>query len=387
MGQTDAGSPSMPRPLTRLSGVTPDQASVDQAAKLVSSWRRPVAILGPDISRAGAADTIPALLARLNPAVLLGFQARGLIREDDPRFAGVFMALPGPNVLANRVLSEADGVLLIGVDGLSVTGNWNTELTLPTCEFTASSEFETVSPKPTVRVDGDLTSSLSAFVTALHPKKETGFPTDRVAAIRNEVIGDFFARPPNARLTVQDAILIARELLPEDGILVAETGIFILMLDHLWPVTRPDTFFGSGGGRTMGLTVPAALGAKLARPDTPVIGIGGDGSMLMRLGELETFARTGTAVPLLIINDQAHGTIRSRQKTRGLEPYALQFAPVDYAAIAQASGLRGVTVNDPETLRHELTAALCADIATLIDVRVDPQPYQDSFGPTMGVLR
>ena len=107
----------------------------------------------------------------------------------------------------------------------------------------------------------------------------------------------------------------------------------------------------------------------------------------MRLGELETFARTGTAVPLLIINDQAHGTIRYRQKTRGLEPYSLQFAPVDYAAIAQASGLRGVTVNDPETLRHELTAALCADIATLIDVRVDPQPYQDSFGPTMGVLR
>ena len=158
------------------------------------------------------------------------------------------------------------------------------------------------------------------------------------------------------------------------------------MLDHLWPVTRQNTFFGSGGGRTMGQTIPAALGAKLARPETPVIGIGGDGSLLMRLGELETFARTGAAVPLIIINDRAHGTIRSRQKIRGFSPYSLQFTPVDYAAIARASGLRGATVNDPETLRRELAAALVADTATLIDVRVDPQPYQDSFGPTLGVL-
>ena len=308
-----------------------------------------------------------------------------MVREDDPRFAGVFMAFPGPNILANRILAEADGALLIGVDGLSVEGTWDTALGVPTCELAAQPDFEIVSPA-TVRVDGDLAASLPALTAALPPRTDEGYPTERVAAIRADILARCFARPPEARLAAQDAVEIARELLPEDGIMVSETGVFIVMLDHLWPVTRPDTFFGSGGARTMGLTVPAALGAKLARPDTPVLGIGGDGSLLMRLGELETFARTGAAVPLVIINDQAHGTIRSRQKTRGLDPYSLQFAPVDYAAIARASGLRGATVYDPETLRRELAAALAADVATLIDVRVDPQPYQDSFGPTVGVL-
>ena len=383
--QADAGSGPTGRPEPRLGGPAPDGAAIARAARLVGGWRRPAVILGPDIALAGASGAVRALIDRMRPAVLHGFHARGMIPEDDPRFAGVFMAFPGPNILANRILAEADGALLIGVDGLSVEGRWDTALGVPTCELAARPDFEIVSPAA-VRVDGDLAASLPALTAALPAQTGEGFPTERVAAIRADILARCFARPPDARLAAQDAVQIARELLPEDGIMVSETGVFIVMLDHLWPVTRPDTFFGSGGGRTMGLTVPAALGAKLARPETPVLGIGGDGSLLMRLGELETFARTGAAVPLVIINDQAHGTIRSRQKTRGLDPYSLQFAPVDYAAIARASGLRGATVYDPETLRRELAAALAADVATLIDVRVDPQPYQDSFGPTIGVL-
>ena len=63
-----------------------------------------------------------------------------------------------------------------------------------------------------------------------------------------------------------------------------------------------------------------------------MIGLGGDGSLLMRLGELETFARTGAAVPLVILNDQALGTIKSRQRSRGLPGYSLDIHPIDYAA-------------------------------------------------------
>ena len=134
------------------------------------------------------------------------------------------------------------------------------------------------------------------------------------------------------------------------------------------------------------MTVPYLLGAKLARPDLPMIGMGADGSLLMRLGELELFARLGIAAPLVIINDQALGTMKSRQKSRGLPDYALDLHPVDFAAVAQACGMRGVTVNTPERFEQELRAAMNAPQATLIDARVDPGIYQDSFGPTIGVL-
>ena len=149
----------------------------------------------------------------------------------------------------------------------------------------------------------------------------------------------------------------------------------------------PGTYYATSGGRSMGLMIPGLLGAKLAAPERPMLGLGADGSLLMRLGELEVLARTGVAAPLVIVNDQALGTIKWRQHAAGLPSYGLDFHPVDYAAVAEACGLRGVRVDTPEALRRELRAAMGAERSTLIDARVDRDAYFESFGPTIGVLR
>ena len=78
--------------------------------------------------------------------------------------------------------------------------------------------------------------------------------------------------------------------------------------------------------------------------------------------------------------------MKSRQKSRGMPAYSLGLQDVDFAAIAAACGLRGATVDTPEEFERELKEALQADRTTLIDARVDAQAYQDSFGPTIGVL-
>ena len=173
----------------------------------------------------------------------------------------------------------------------------------------------------------------------------------------------------------------------------------------------------------MGLTIPAMLGARIGSnssssgsssvvaPAAKMVGIAGDGSTLMRLGELEVFGRQWQADPdsmaggtaLVIINDGALGTMRSRQRARGMEEYSLTFLQsgqgqqeavrgeelpgVDFAAIAEACGMAGRTVTTPQELDAALEYALCDPTAppTVIDARVDPRAYQDSFGPTIGV--
>jgi thiamine pyrophosphate-dependent acetolactate synthase large subunit-like protein len=174
--------------------------------------------------------------------------------------------------------------------------------------------------------------------------------------------------------------------LPKEGLLISETGAFICMLEHLWLVEQPGTYYSSSGGRTMGLTLPAVIGARLANPDRPMVGLGADGSLLMRLGELEVFARAGIGVPLIIVNDQALGTMKSRQRSRGLPDFGLDLHDVDFSMVARACGLRGVTVSTPEDFRRELQLALQSSQTTLIDARVDRAAYHDSFGPTIGVL-
>jgi acetolactate synthase-1/2/3 large subunit len=305
--------------------------------------------------------------------------ARGVFPESHRRWAGVFLGLFNPNVIETRVLSEADVVLLVGVDGMMTHALWKNDL--PTCELVARPEYSTLSPTPALRVNGDLKSSLQGLL----PLAQTGFSEQEVQALRRGIL-EYFKRPPQARFAAQDVIDIIREILPQDGLLLSETGAFICMLEHLWPVEREGTYYGTSGGRTMGLTIPAALGARLASPERPMIGLGADGSALMRLGELEVFARTRATVPLVLINDQALGTMKSRQKSRKLPDYGLDLHAVDFSAIARACGLQGVTVETPDAFRRELQLAMRADRTTVVDARIDPAPYHTSFGPTIGVL-
>ena len=377
MGPVECGDPLAIK--TSSDPSPPDHAQLAAAHEFIQAASRPVVIAGTDVVRAGAAKELQTLVESISAGVLVNMDARGVLPESHPRWAGVLTGNYGPNIIETEVMNQADAVLLIGVDGMMTHVPWDVDL--PTCELSLRPEYETLSPNPKVRVDGDLKETLKSLSAHSQP----GFSDDQIQGIRRKVLQNF-KRPDDAQFAAQDIIEITRAILPAEGVLFSETGAYIAMLEHLWKVEDPNTYWGTTGGRTMGLTLPAILGAKLAKPDMLAVGIGGDGSLLMRLGELETFTRTGVAVPLIIINDQALGTMKSRQKSRDMPEYALDFHSVDFAKIAAACGLRGVTVNTPEQFESELKLAMEADRTTLIDARVDSQAYQDSFGPTIGVL-
>ena len=376
MGLVECGDPLA---IKTSPSYLPDNAQLAAAREFIQNASRPVIIAGTDVVRAGAAKVLQTLVENIGAGVLVNMDARGVFPESHPRWAGVLTGNYGPNIIETEIMSQADAVLLIGADSMMTHVPWDVDL--PTCELSLRPEYETLSPDPKVRGNGDLKETLEN----LSAHNQPGFSNDQIQEIRRKVLQNF-KRPEGAQFAAQDIIEITRAVLPAEGVLFSETGAYIAMLEHLWGVEDPNTYWGTTGGRTMGLTVPAILGAKLAKPDMLAVGIGGDGSLLMRLGELETFARAGVAVPLIIINDQALGTMKSRQKSREMPEYALDFHSVDFAGIATACGLRGVTVSTPEQFESELKLAMEADRTTLIDARVDSQAYQDSFGPTIGVL-
>ncbi len=364
---------------TSWKSVSPQGTELAAIKKLLKKSQRPVVLAGADVIRSGASNELLELVKKIEAAVLVTMDARGVFPENNPRWAGVYVGFFSPNLIETEVFSEADTVLIVGADALMTHSPWNVDL--PTCELAVRSEYTNLSTAPIARANGDLRTALDELSTRSQP----GFSEDAVVAMRMK-IAKGFQRPREAQLAAQDVLEITRRLLPQDGILFSETGAYIGMLEHLWLVDRPGAYFGTSGGRTMGLMVPAILGGRLADGQKPMVGLGADGSLLMRLGELEVFARTGVAVPLIIINDQALGTMKSRQKSRGLPDYGLDFHPIDFSSVAQSFGLHGVKVETPEAFERELGLAFNANRSTVIDVRVDPTVYQDGFRPTIDVF-
>ena len=250
----------------------------------------------------------------------------------------------------------------------------------PTVELVQRVYYRTMS-KPAARVTG----SLQASLTALGKTRNSGFPVEEIDEVKSDILR-YFARPKAAKFAIQDIVKSCFAALPASGQVVSETGAFIRMLEHLWPFEEPGHYLGTSGGRTMGLMIPAAIGAKLANPDAPIIGIGADGSTLMRLGELEVFARLKLAMPLVIVNDRALGTMKSRQKSRGMQEHGLDLTPVDYAAVGRACGLDGVVAETPEQFETALQAAISSDRTTVIDARIDQKPYWDGFALSIGAI-
>ena len=376
LAQVECGDPVAPK--APASEAAPSQPGLEAIRHQIMIAKRPLIIAGSDVLRAEASRELNQLAENIEAAVLVGMDAKGVFPESNPRFAGVFTGLLGKTFEA-AFLEQADLILIVGMDALMKEALWYSP-TL-TCELVVRKEYRSLCPNPEVRVNGDLSVSLG-ILAAL---KQPGFSRDEIRAIRKPVMR-LFERPEGARLAFQDILNLTREALPEEGALFSETGAHVRILEELWQVDRPDVFFGTTGGRTMGLMLPAILGAKLACPKQPMVGIGADGSLLMRLGELETFARVGANVPLIIVNDQALGTMKSRQKSRGMPEYNLNLHPVDYPAVARACGLNGVLVETPDQFGCALREAMGADTATLIDARVDAQAYQDAFPGSIGVV-
>ena len=373
----DCGDLQEPTPGYRES--SPGRPALEQVSRLLAGAKRPMVVVGADVAATGAQADLLRFVEATGGAVLVNMDARGVFPESHPRWAGVMTGNYIPNTVEGDLAELCDLVILVGADSLMTHAPWAFEM--PAIELVSRPEHRTTVPNPEVRIDGSLAESLRALASVSKP----GVPVESIDAVKQNVL-KYFVRPPTADFAIQDIVASCRDSLPQEGIVISETGAFVRMLEHLWPIDRYGGYLGTSGGRTMGLMIPAAFGTKMALPDVPMIGIGADGSALMRLGELEVFARMNVAMPLVIVNDRALGTMKSRQASRGLPEFGLDLTPVDYAAVARASGINGVVANSPEEFDSALANAMTADVATVIDARIDQQPYWDGFALSIGAI-
>ena len=166
-----------------------------------------------------------------------------------------------------------------------------------------------------------------------------------------------------------------REVLPKESIVTTEVGQHQMWASLFYDVIQPGTFFSSTGLGTMGWGFPAAIGAKAARPDVPVVDIAGDGSFNMTENSLATSVLEDLPVIVFLINNFSLGMVAQWQRTfydKRMIGIDLKNCP-DYVKLAESYGAQGIRAQSMEELEKAIKSGLNSDVATVIDIPIDPE--------------
>jgi acetolactate synthase-1/2/3 large subunit len=354
----------------------PDPAAVAHLHHLLATAERPVLLVGGATGGEHAAAI--SVAEQMEVPVLTAWRRPDAFPNDHRLYLGQpGLARPAS---VRAVLEEATLIVAIGARLSDITTDDYTAIS-PRCEVVLVHP-EPAPPAGTYDRTSTVTASPAVLLRALAALAPTGAPDHTVLAERRE--RNVVARArweadttpvDHPRPGFVDQHLLARELRsrrPAHSIVVNDAGNFSGWVARYQRWTRPFTYLGPTSG-AMGYALPAAIGARLAHPDSPVIAIAGDGGFLMTGVELETAVRHGVALGVLVVDNANYGTIRMHQDRHGSAATATSaLGPVDIAGFARSLGADAITVTGDDQVAEAIDALVSATRPLVVDVKVDP---------------
>jgi acetolactate synthase-1/2/3 large subunit len=338
----------------------PDTQRIKEIAALVASAHRPLLFVGA--GAAGAADALAGLAERLGAPVVTTTSGRGCLSEDHPLSLGFELGGTRARPL-NALLERADLVLALGCK-FSHNGARGFALRIPPAKLVhvdASGEVLGVNYDPRIGLKADVAHFLEALVPHLAslPAGRTTWPVTEIEEARRHGLAESWARTPEPKFPglgsrgAQGFFSDLRAALPDEGCLVTDSGLHQNLARRWFRVRAPRTFIVPTNLQSMGFALPAAVGARLARPDAPVIALLGDGGFRMSGLELACAVDLGLELTVIVFNDGAYGLIRRGQLSAFGKDHGTRLAPVDLQAVAAACGANYIrSGSDPGAALH-----------------------------------
>ncbi len=361
---TGTSDVTIPSRVHRPVGAKPKAAEIRSIAKTLKQSETPVLFVGSAVIHADACDALRQLAEKLKAPVVVTRCAKGALREDHP------LALQDSNgFLAHQAMQLADCTLAIGPRFTSIdTRDWSLELPRPLVQIDEdTAEIEREYPCD-IGVVGDLKLTLQALIEEVDEGEGTWRPSlDRLR--------ERFALQPRLPLLPE-----IREVLPTDGILSVDSHAIGYASFAEFPIDQPRTFLYPCIGVALGYAFPAALGAKIAHPDKPVVCFSGDGGFMMGASEMATAMMYGIHVVTVVVNDSALSSVKgAQQKDCGGRTIDTDLVNPDFVQFARSFGASAVRVEDLSSFKSILQDALSADRSTVIEVPMEDR-QQDLIG-------
>ncbi|MDP6458312.1 MAG: biosynthetic-type acetolactate synthase large subunit [Candidatus Bathyarchaeota archaeon] len=355
----------------------PDPREMDWAATLISKARRPVVMAGGGVIASNASPEVIKIAGMLMAPVVTSLMGKGSIPSDHPLFAGL-CGMHGTGE-ANMLVSDADVLLVVGA-------RFSDRTTASLEDFSQGSKVIHIdidrsevdkNVETVTRVIGDAKLAIQGIIKRLkklsYQSPTKGDWIKKLEKFRAEYVPPELSETPHMRAP---AVLRAlRKVLPRNALVTTEVGQCQMWAALYFDSYAPRTFFSSGGLGTMGWGFPAAIGAKAARPDLPVVDIAGDGSFAMTENSLATAVEDDFPVIVVVLNNRMLGMVAQWQRLFYGRRYMAvrQGAYPDFVKLAEAYGAVGVR---PETIvdfEKAVQTAIDNNRTTVIDVSIDPE--------------
>ena len=355
---------------------TADLKEIDRAADLLLNAERPMIMTGGGVILSGAFKELQAVAEFLVAPVVSTFKGKGGFSETHYLSLGP-IGMHG-HIEANKLVIESDVLLAAGArfSDRSV-GKWDefgNEMTIIHADIDPSEIGK--NKNADIGLIGDIKTTLSLLLVAMGKKAQKRQSEYEWIKRVNEIKDIWRSKPLPAPREITGPRLLKkmREILPDKCLVTTEVGQHQMWASLHFDVAEPGTFFTSTGLGTMGWGLPAAVGAKFARPDLPVIDIAGDGSVQMTESALATSVTEKLPVITVIFNNGMLGMVAQWQRLFYERKYIgveLEGIP-DYVKIAEAYGAQGIRAQSMNEFEKALKNALNSDVATVIDVPINP---------------
>jgi len=376
-GPSGTGSLVVPPPLTAAVGSV-DVYGDGDPLQVLRAARRPVILAGIAALRCAAGPELAGLAERAGIPVVVSPMAKGTFPEDHPYFAGV-LDMAGHRV-GWDLLAGADLILTAGFDPVELISPWSVSTPVMHLDTTPNTDQVYASAHELVGHVG----ALLRWVTAQW-SGQPRWTEAEVAAHRARLRAAWLAGRTEGRLNPSDVVLIARQAAPPDTIVTTDVGSHKLMAGQVWQAREPRSVLMTNGLSAMGFGVPAAIAAKLTRPDRPVMALVGDGGFAMTATEMRIAAALDLPITVVVFTDNSLNRIELRQQLMGYPPTATRMGGSDLAAMAEAMGCDGVRVDTASGLEKALadfgprSQASSGSRPLVIEARIDPAQYEVQF--------
>ncbi|HOX27664.1 MAG TPA: thiamine pyrophosphate-binding protein, partial [bacterium] len=403
--QSDSTDVALPKPaLSAPAGKSnPDSGEAARAVKLLAAARRPVILAGGGVASAGAERKLLELAELKGAAVVTTMQGKGVFPEDHPLYAwhtgskgtsvGLHFTSTADVIVAvgcrfadETACSYRPGVAFsipptklihIDIDPYEIGKNYPAEIGIVSDASTALGEI--VNGLSEIAAKREIRSA--AFI------KEIGIENAKWAKHIQKLLSVKTKYP-----TISQVLREMRGAMARDAFLVTSSGNTQAQMLQEFPFYVPGTCITTGGFSTMGFTVPAAIGVKLAQPGRQVVAMAGDGEFMMTMQEMATAMELGTPVVFVVVNNQGWLAIKDLQmdaygKDRAIAvdfttPDGKPYSP-DFAATAKAFGLHAQKVESLKGIAPALKKALTSGRPSLVEITVH-RDYPYSGSPAVG---